>query len=413
MLRNQILLSSMLAGSLALTTPVPAQTQNAPAAGERLEEIVVTAQRREEKLQDVPISMSAVTGAVLENLGAKNFNDYAAMIPNLANGTGAGAGGNGNAFGVSSTRAIAIRGVAGNNTTGFYLNDTPMPMSLDPRAVDIDRIEVLRGPQGTLFGAGSMGGTVRLVTHEPSVEAKSGKVDVEASHVNHGGAGYSADGMMNIALVPGSVGLRVDAFSAFDPGLFTRTWGGPLDPRSPSIAYPPGGAPVGQKEHVGAEQSTGLTVALKFTPAGVPGLSITPIFMYQHTNTNGYPLADYTPDNFIQTRPLNVPEAVDDKWWFAGVTLKQDVKVGRFIASATYFDRNAYDLEDTTDGHAIIFWGLPYYVPAPLPNTLLTKTWTGEARYRVGAQGTGAVRTRRLRLGVETRVPGVLLRPGA
>ena len=387
MLRNQFFIGSMLMGSLAMTAPVTAPAQNAPVAAGRLEEIVVTAQRREEKLQDVPISMSVISGAMLENTGAKTFNDFAGGIPNLANGTGAGAGGNGNAFGVSSTRAIAIRGVAGNNTTGFYLNDTPMPMSLDPRAVDIDRIEVLRGPQGTLFGAGSMGGTIRLVTSEPSVDSRSGKINAEGSYVDHGGSGYSADGTFNAALVPGSVGLRINAFSAFDPGLYTRTWGGPLDPRSPIIAYPPGGAPVGQKDHVGAQQSTGVSVALKFTPGGVPGLSISPIYMYQHTNTNGYPLADYTADNFTQTRPLNVPEAVEDTWWFAGVTLKQDASFGRFVASGTYFHRDAYDLEDTTDSHAIIFWGLPYYVPAPLPNTMLTTTWVGEARFESALKG--------------------------
>ena len=387
MARTQQCFSMVLVGLTALAMPTPGWSQTSPGVGDRLEEVIVTAQRRSEKLQDVPIAMSAISGVTLENLGAKDFIDYAGTIPNLATGTGAGAGGNGNAFGVSSTRAIAIRGVAGNNTTGFYLNDTPMPMSLDPRVVDIERIEVLRGPQGTLFGAGSMGGTVRLVTREPSVDRTSGKVEAEGSYVDHGGAGYSADGTVNTALVPESVGLRVTVFSAFEPGLFARTWGGPLDSRSPSIAYPPGGAPVGQKNHVGAEQNTGLSVSLKIAPSVIPGLTITPLLMYQHTNSNGYPLADYTADNFTQTRPLNVAESVEDTWSFAGVTLKQETHVGQFVASGTYFYRNAYDLEDTTDINAIVFWGIPYYVPAPLQNTLITKTWTGEARFESNFSG--------------------------
>ena len=385
--RNPHFLESVLLGSLAMAASTPGQSQNAPVVSDRLEEVVVTAQRREEKLQDVPISMSAITGVTLENLGAKTFNDYTGAIPNLATGTGAGAGGNGNAFGVSSTRAVAIRGVAGNNTTGFYLNDTPMPMSLDPRAVDIDRIEILRGPQGTLFGSGSMGGTVRLVTREPAVDRSSGKMEAEGSSVGHGGAGYSVDGTANVPLAAGSVGLRIDAFSAFEPGLYTRTWGGTLDARSPIIFYPPGGAPVGQKDHVGASQNTGISVSLKIMPAFAPGLSITPMFMYQHSKSNGYPLADYTADNFTQTRPLNVEEAVEDTWSFGGVTVKQDAKFGRFIASGTWFYRYAYDLEDTTDINAIVFWGLPYYVPAPLLNWLTTKTWTGEARFESAFNG--------------------------
>src|SRR3569833_714888 len=151
------------------TACLPAVAQNAAdSTADQLEDVVVTAQRRQEKLQDVPISMTAVTGDQLENFGNKTFTDYAATIPNLAQSTGAGAGGNGNAFGVSSTRAIAIRGVFGNNTTGFYLNDTPVPMSLEPRVVDIVHFDVLRGAQGTLFGQGSLGGTVRLVSREPS-----------------------------------------------------------------------------------------------------------------------------------------------------------------------------------------------------------------------------------------------------
>ena len=139
MRRTQPFLDSILFATLALATAAVSPAQ-APAAKDQLQEVLVTAQRRVEKLEDVPISMSALTGATLENFGEKTFNDYAARVPNLAFTSGAGAGGNGNAFGLSTTRAIAIRGVYGNNTTGFYLNDTPVPMSLDPRVVDIDRI---------------------------------------------------------------------------------------------------------------------------------------------------------------------------------------------------------------------------------------------------------------------------------
>ncbi len=386
----RIFLRSSSITSLALLVSTVHAQSGAPTAApaaDQLEDVVVTAQRRAEKLQDVPISMSAVTGATLENFGDKALTDYAATIPNLAVSTGAGAGGNGNAFGVSSTRAIAIRGVFGNNTTGFYLNDTPVPMSLDPRVVDIDRVEVLRGPQGTLFGQGSMGGTVRLVTREPALDHLYGKLDAEGNYVEHGGGGYSAQGTLNVPVIAGNVGLRVSAYSAFDPGLFTRTWGGPLDPRSPIIDYPPGGAPVGHKDHVGAEQGEGFSASVRIAPEFIPGLTITPMFMYQHTNTNGYPLADYTPDNFTQTRPLNVPEAVEDKWSFGSLTIKHEASFGRFILSGTYFYRRAYDLEDTSDSHAIVFWGLPYYVPAPLPNVLNTRTWTGEARFESTFKG--------------------------
>jgi iron complex outermembrane recepter protein len=367
--------SALLLNTTSLRAETPAEDSNT------LSEVIVTATRRAEKLQDVPISMSVVTGKLISDLDLKNFNDYANLIPNLTVGTGAGAGGAGSDMGVSSSRAVTIRGVAGNNTTALYLNDTPIPLSLDPRAIDIERIEVLRGPQGTLFGAGSMGGTVRIVTRTPSVNETSGRVEAEGSYVDHGGGGYSADAIANIALIPDNLGLRLSAFSAFDPGLYTRTWGGPLDPRSPSVAYPPGGAPIGHKDHVGADQLTGVMASLDYEPTAVPGLSVTPLFMYQRSNMNGYPLADYAPNDFVQTRPLDVPEAVVDTWSFGSLTLKHDAGFGRFIAIGTYFYRNAADDEDTTDVTALVFYGLPYYVASPVESNLITRTWTGEARF--------------------------------
>jgi outer membrane receptor protein involved in Fe transport len=381
--------SKIALGSLLALNGAASWAQTA--ATDTLEEVIVTAQRRSEKMQEVPISMSAISGAALENFGVKDFNDYALTIPNLAVSTGSGAGGNGSAFGVSSTRAVAIRGVAGNNTTSFYLNDTPVPLSLDPRAVDIDRVEVLRGPQGTLFGASSMGGTVRLVTREPSTEKFSAKVEAEGSHTNKGGGGYSADGTLNVPLMQGNIGLRMNAFSSFEPGLYTRTWGGPQDPRLAAdsvLPYPPGGPPsVGSKKHVGSEQATGFSASLAITPQAIEGLSITPMFMYQHSKTNGYPLADFTPNDFVQTRQFDIGESVDDKWSFAGVTAKQDVKYGRFVASGTYFYRRATDIEDTSDINALYFWGIPYYVPAPLLNQLFTKTYTQEVRFESSFNG--------------------------
>jgi outer membrane receptor protein involved in Fe transport len=376
-------------GSFALLTTTflvsssLALAQVAPVGG--IEEVLVTAQRHTESIQSVPISMDAITGATLDNLGDKNFFDYATSIPNLTVGIGAGQGGNGSGFGVSSSRAVTIRGVAGNNTSGFYLNDTPLPLSLDPRVIDLERVEVLRGPQGTLFGAGSMGGTVRLITRQPSLEKTSGKLDLEASAVSHApDGGYSANGTLNLPLVQGQVALRVSAFSAFEPGSFTREWGFVT---SPPVPLPPG-APKGEKTGVAAAQETGAMASLAIAPAGLPGLTITPTFIYQRSISNGYPLADFTPSNLLQIRPLNVPEAVDDTWEFVGLTATYDAGYGRFVGSGTYFYRNAYDLEDGTEFTSAVFpGGLANYVAAPLSNNLYTKTRNGEVRFESALHG--------------------------
>lgn len=368
----------------AITVVANAQTAAGSDSDEQpLGEIVVTAERRAEKIENVPISMTAVSGDTLQNLGLTDFNDYAGLVPNLALGKGNTGG---FSQGVSQSSVIAIRGVAGNNTTSVYLNDTPIPVSADPRAFDLERVEVLRGPQGTLFGDAAMGGTVRFVTREPSAVENYGKVDAEGTYTEHGGGGYSADGTANLVLLPDQVAFRLTAFSAFDPGIYTRTWGEPLDPRSPLLPYAPG-TPVGQKDHVGADQLTGMVTSLRITPRFAPGLSITPMLMYQRSNSNGYPLADYTPDNFIQGRPLDVPESVIDTWTFAGLTLRQNWSIGSLIASGTYFHREADDYEDGTEANAVLFLGLPTYIASPLPTLQPSHTWTGEARFESNIRG--------------------------
>ncbi|MFT6046609.1 MAG: iron complex outermembrane receptor protein, partial [Arenicella sp.] len=116
-----------------------------------LEEIVVTATKREASLQDVPLSITAVSGKTLELMGAESLLDFAVKIPNLAMAY--------EADGRFDSSSPSIRGVFGGNTTGLYVDDTRVNASLLPRVVDLARVEVLRGPQGSLYGARSMGGT--------------------------------------------------------------------------------------------------------------------------------------------------------------------------------------------------------------------------------------------------------------
>lgn len=199
------LLPLELVGRLAwamFAVPVAAQTPADPPAaasdsGAGLNEIVVTAQRREESLQQTPISVSALTSRQLTDFGVKDFVDYARSVPNLSFGMGGSPFG-GPAYGFSSTRQIVIRGVAGADTTSLYIDDTPIPDVVDPRVFDLERIEVLRGPQGTLFGASSMGGTVRLITKTADPSATFGNVDLQAFDINAGGGGYDVSGSVNV-----------------------------------------------------------------------------------------------------------------------------------------------------------------------------------------------------------------------
>src|SRR3981189_30753 len=155
-----------------------------------LQEVVVTATRHEESLSKVPISVTALTQESSDRLGIKDFQDVARFTPGVT-------------IDNSGTNAISIRGISssgGAGTTGIYLDDTPIQMralgfnpdDTLPKTFDLDRVEVLRGPQGTLFGAGSEGGTVRYVMTQPSVTKESTYARSEVSITRGGEPSYEA-----------------------------------------------------------------------------------------------------------------------------------------------------------------------------------------------------------------------------
>src|SRR5580693_7065927 len=203
-------------------------TDAAAADTESLDTITVTARKRDESLATVPISVTVFTGQALENYNIQSFTDYATKTPNVSFSYGGGP------TGISDARTVAIRGITGQNlfgtagATGFYIDDTPVPGSVDPRVLDIDNIEVLKGPQGTLFGESSLGGNVRLVTKKPNLTEDTIGYMLEAGATSGGGSpdgGASVIG--NLVLSPDRLALRVVAFGNHDAGYLTRTFPNP------------------------------------------------------------------------------------------------------------------------------------------------------------------------------------------
>ena len=184
----------------------------APTDTGQVQEVVVTAQRRSESQLSVPMSISVVPAQQLKDQGVQVFEDFAAEIPNLSFAAAGGSLGDVNA------RSVAIRGIQGQNVTGYYLDDLPMPISLDPRVLDLERVEVLRGPQGTLYGARSMGGTVREVTTPPDPDKVTTQVHSEGTSIDGGGNGYQVDATFNVPLVPGQLALRFTPFTGEEIG---------------------------------------------------------------------------------------------------------------------------------------------------------------------------------------------------
>src|SRR6266853_3282367 len=273
--------SRWIAGALLVTALAaqPAAAQSAAtgaASGTKLEEVLVTATKRTESVQDVPVSITALSGIQLESKGVEQFFDYGTSIPNLSFGIGASDGNLGG-------RGIAHREIEGSNTTGFYIDDTPVLETLDPHIVDIARIEILRGPQGTLYGADSMGGTVRLLTEQPSFNALAGQVHVLGSGTDHGSFNQVVEGIVNVPLVPDALALRASAFYDFDDGYFDKGLG------------PENVPPTSTLSHVGSMKYYGAQISLRFEPAS--GLAVTPRIMYQRTSQDGSPYAYDTATN--------------------------------------------------------------------------------------------------------------------
>jgi len=199
----------------------PAQaTSNEPASqnnSEPLEEIVVTSQKRSENLKEVPVSISVLSGATLNSTAISNVDDLSRAVPGLsiqANGT------EGNA-------QLQLRGVsstAGDSTINIYLNDTPISISsryggaTQPIPFDFARVEVLRGPQGTLYGASSLGGTIRYIQNKPDLESFGGFVEGNLSGTDHGGVNYEPSALVNIPIVEDVFAIRLGALYGSDSG---------------------------------------------------------------------------------------------------------------------------------------------------------------------------------------------------
>jgi iron complex outermembrane receptor protein len=197
--------------------------------GPQLSEIIVTAEKRSEKLQDVPSTVSVLSGADLESQGLNQLSDYAKEVPGLNVTAAAGAG---VAFPV-------IRGITlgqGGNHVGVYLDDIPFTpstqgtgvsgYSFDPDLAEIDHIEVLAGPQSTLYGANSVGGAIKFVTKQPDLNNFTGSVGIDGSQVDGGGAGYRVRASVNLPLVADRLAVTLSAVYREDPGFVDNAYFG-------------------------------------------------------------------------------------------------------------------------------------------------------------------------------------------
>ena len=358
-----------VAAGVVLAAVSSAQAAENTPAGEGLAEVIVTAQKRAESEQSVPLSMTTFGEAALQQKAITNFFDYGTKVPNLAFAmTGDGVG---------TSRTISIRGISGDNVTGFYVDETPLPDSIDPRVLDVDHIEVLRGPQGTLYGARSMGGTVRIITKTPQLSQFSADLHAGTGKTwNTDQPNYTGDAVVNIPIIADRMALRVSGFYDYEAGYLKRRYCTDPNTTAANLNATPTCTPLTSSssltttvDNVADLKTYGGAAAL--TIKATDDLTITPRIMMQRTTYNGLPMSDVltTPENgygypvpsgpttlpslkptdFVQARMFNIPEGGSDRWNLYSVALRWNLGIGELVSSTAYFDRKVVETEDQTD----------------------------------------------------------------
>ena len=343
-----------LVASAALAQQAP--SNDAVSAPGVLEVIIVTAEKRSENLEQVPLSIVAYGAEALAETGVQDLSSLAARIPGVTL-ISAGPG----------RSSYSIRGVAsvGGNapTTGLYVDETPIlpsggdgaTASIDPDLFDLARIEVLRGPQGTLYGSSSMGGTVRLITNQPNLTKEEGAVKVEGSDTAHGGGNFRFDGMLNIPLIVDVAALRVVATYKKFSGFIDReigVWAPNPSPQDGFPAYPVSPAqPTSIIRDVNTEILYSLRSALKI--AVTDALTVTPSVWVQELQIGAPPTYDVPTGQsggpLIQARPFNVAEAYSDRFVLGNLTINYELGFGSLLSTTSTMHRQETTLDDQTE----------------------------------------------------------------
>ena len=352
-----------------LTTSATAADSNEAAAASGLDEIVVTATRREERLQDVPISVTAFSQEKLDVEGLKNIDDLARLSPGVTfsrNGMGSSANYN------DEGSDINIRGVdstAGTSTTGVYIDDTPIQtrhigfgsVNPFPQLFDLDRVEVLRGHQGTLFGAGAEGGVVRFIAPEPSVTKTSAYARADFSETTSGAPSYELGAAFGAPIIDGVLGFRVSA-SAAEAGGWVDRVNYTLSPNAAVETPTPVYAGVAETDSNWQTVKT-ARVALKWKVN--ENLEITPSVYWQELHINdtaAYWVALSDPGDNVYRNGNARDNPSTDPFTLTAIKLKWDLGFAALTSNTSYLERDQHSTSDYTQ-YLRATWASIGYVP--------------------------------------------------
>jgi outer membrane receptor protein involved in Fe transport len=276
-----------------------------------LTEIVVTATKRNSTVQETPISLTAISGADILDRGVTDLAQIAQSVPGISMRT--------SGPGQTEFEMRGMASVGGDSpTVGFYLDDTPLTapattnngkVVIDPNLYDLNRIEVLRGPQGTLYGSGSMGGTIKLVPNPPNPSALDASAEAGLGDTDGGGFDHRENAMLNIPFGGGTAALRIVGSESHDSGWLSRVvianGDFPLETNGGLTRGNVLAAPVAQDYRgVNDTDLTGVRAALLWRP--IDGLTITPTYLYQRISQGGLNDIDSDPGTNAHYQPFDI-----------------------------------------------------------------------------------------------------------
>jgi iron complex outermembrane receptor protein len=325
------------------------------AASASLEEIVVTATRRVERLQDVPISVLAFSQEKMDAQGLKNVDDLARLSPGLNfQRNGMSSSGNYNDEGSD----INIRGVdsaAGTSTTGIYIDDTPIQtrhlgfgaINAFPALFDLDRVEVLRGPQGTLFGAGAEGGVVRFLAPDPEINKSSGYARADGAVTDGGSPSWEGGVAVGAPLIDDVLAFRASVSFRRDGGWVDRS-SYTLSPNSLALLPTPIFTGVTQP-NANYSETTTARLALKWKVSDT--LEVMPSIFYQRLQINDtaayWQSLSNSGDNVFRNGNAGTNPS-DDPLTLSAIRIKWDLGFASLFSNTSYYNRNQQATSDYT-----------------------------------------------------------------
>ena len=353
---------------LADTNP---SSVSAPDDSGVLQEVTVTATRRVTTLQNTPESVQALSGEDLQASGVPSLAVLAQATPGVSL----------KSEGPSQTE-IEMRGMTssgGNSATvGFYLDDIPLtgPASaqnghvvIDPDLYDLARVEMLRGPQGTLFGSGSMGGTVRLITNQPQLTQLQFTAQSILSGTDGGGFNHNDNLMVNVPLIEDTLALRVVGTENYTSGWIDRIVADPfpLVSAGGEVRGDVQGVPV-EKQYPGsnAYQIYGTRVSLLWRPTD--NLSLTPAFFHERSSQDGISAYDSVPGAEAHYQPFDIAEPLTDEITAYSLNVNYSFPTFDITSSTAHWTRNSTQEEEASEAFNNPLEGITYDSNYGLPN---------------------------------------------